>query len=172
MVKAKLWGEFHGTETFYRPCLRLQETRCQLPWPFPGYVIKMPVWHPLAISLQEIDPRSSIHIKFVKGDFIQSVGKSVKVWEEQGELPSEPDLSTNNRNPGVLPSFCSISAEQRVVTSKRDWLPASSHTVLAHGRGHDGKQGIQLWGRFLKSRNLSWQFVWGTCQNHLYFMSP
>lgn len=82
------------------------------------------------------------------GDFIQSAGKSVKVWKELGELPG-PNLSTNNRNPGVPPSFCSISAEQRVVTSERDVLPVRGRTVLAHGRGRDGKKCIQLWGVWL-----------------------
>lgn len=52
MVKPKLCVEFHGTETFYEPCLSLQETRCQLPCPFPGHVIKTPVWHLLAITVQ------------------------------------------------------------------------------------------------------------------------
>lgn len=87
------------------------------------------------------------------------------IWKEPDELPFVPILSTNNRNPCVPPSFCSISAKQRLVTSKRGWLPACGHIVLAHGRRHDGKQCIQLWGGFLKSRNSLWQFDWGTCQN-------
>jgi len=39
--------------------------------------------------------------RLVMGDFTQSVGKSVKVWKELGELLCRPDLSTNNGNPGV-----------------------------------------------------------------------
>lgn len=106
------------------------------------------------------------------GDFIQSVGKSVKFWKERGELPSGPDLSTNSSNTGVPPSFCSTSAEQRAVTCKRDGSPPCGHTVQAHGRGRDGEQCIHLWGGFLKNRNPSWQFGWGTCQKHLGFTSP
>lgn len=99
------------------------------------------------------------------GDFIQSAGRSAKVWKEPAELPPGP----NNRNLGVPPLFCSISAEQRAVTSKRDWLSACGDTVLEHGRECDGQKCIQLLGGFLW--NPSWQFGWGTSQNHQYFMA-
>lgn len=36
-------------QTFYQPCLSLQETRYQPPWPFAWYGTKTPAWHPLAI---------------------------------------------------------------------------------------------------------------------------
>lgn len=47
MIKTELRVEFHGTEASYQPFLSLQETICQPPWPFPGYVIKTPVWDPV-----------------------------------------------------------------------------------------------------------------------------